>query len=137
MLKCIFATLLLIAWPSMFAQGSGNRQANQGLSALSRVRAQDNQPFTAGTEGDFYCLIASVDHPRAGVSLNCKRGAGVYKMSWGDKFGSYDAFADAASKFSPNQIVHARCTVADVWIAKNESENQIDLSCAPPARAKP
>jgi hypothetical protein len=128
MRNSLLGVLLLIACSLAFAQA--------GSSTLDKVKSQDNQTFKPDTDIDFYCLIASVDHPRAGVVISCVRRAGIYSMTWGDKFGSYEAFANATSRFAPKEIVHARCTVMDVWTAKNESEDQIDLACAPPVKAK-
>jgi hypothetical protein len=129
MKKSLFGVVLLVACTLAFAQA--------GSSALDKVKAQDNQTFKAGTDIDFYCLIVSVDHPRAGVGFTCvRRTGGNYLMAWGDKFGPYEAFANVASRFAPKEIVHARCTVMYVWTAKNESEDQISLACAPPIRAQ-
>jgi hypothetical protein len=137
MLKNILGTLLLVTCSIAFAQRADNPPSSQVSNALSKVKAQDSQSFKTGAEIDFYCLIASVDHPRAGVMLTCRRRVGEYLMSWGDKYGEYEAFAKTVSKFAPKEIVYARCTVANVWIGKEESDVQIDLACAPPVKAKP
>jgi hypothetical protein len=126
--------LFLIACPLAFAQA--------GSSAVDKVNAQNNQIFKSGTIIDFYCLIASVEHPRAGVMISCVKPGGRYVMSWGNTlpgdaihplkgFGTSEAFEKAASTFAPNEIVHARCIVMP-----QQSSDQLELYCAPPVKAK-
>jgi len=115
--------------------------AQSGSSPLSKVNTQHNQTYKAGTIIDFHCLIASVDHPRAGVMISCVVPGVRYIMSWsntmpGDMmhplkgFGTPEAFENAALTFARDEIVHARCIVM-----QQQSPDQRELFCAPPVRA--
>ena len=128
MWKTVLGSMLLIAYACVYAQTRSNPSGGHQRSALSRVKAEDNETFKPGMKIDFYCLVASVEHPRAGVMVTCKRPVGVYFMSW---WTDYDAFAKAASKLTHDEIVHARCNVQQVM------PDQIDLACEPPVKAGP
>ena len=103
--------------------------SRSGNSALDKANEEYTQIYKAGASIDFYCLIASVDHPRAGVVVSCVKPGGRYVMEWGA--GDPEVFNKAASRFAPNDIVHARCTVLP-----QQTSDQLELSCAPPVRAK-
>lgn len=123
MRKSLLGFLLLTACLLTFAQA--------GSSALDKVNAQNNHIYKPGAIIDFYCLIASVDHPRAGVMISCVKPGGRYLMSWSDKFGTYEGFEKVASMFAPKEIIHARCIVMP-----EQSSDQMDLECSPPVKAK-
>lgn len=131
MRKSVFGTLLLIACPLVLAQNNAHPAGRQSPSAMDKAKAEYSQNLKPGTTIDFYCLIASVDHPRAGMMISCEKPGGVYVVEWGDTFGTYVAFEKAVSVLAPKEIVHARCVVMPI-----QSSDQIELQCAPPVKAK-
>lgn len=130
MRNSLWAFLLLIICPLVPARSGAQAAGSAGSSAIDKVKAESSQNLRPGTTIDFYCLIASVDHPRAGVMINCVKPGGRYVIEWGDTFGTYAAFEKAASMFTTKEIVHARCTVMPI-----QSSDQIELQCAPPMKA--
>lgn len=129
MRKTLFKTLLLLACPLAFAQNNAHPAGSLVPSAMDKVRAEYSQNLTPGTTIEFYCLIESVEHPRAGTVIICKRPVGVYSMTWG--MGDYDAYAKATSALAPKDIIRAQCKVGPI-----QSSDQIDLACGPPVKVK-